>query len=208
MTWGCVGHKDRGCGAGGMGGQRGWGHTWTGVWRCGGHMGDEGHMGTQGQRGHRERDGGRVGMRGSGGGGKGQQSGCSPPPRQDVAFFDAHRTGQLVARLTADVQEFKSSFKLIISQVGPSTRPPPPPHDPPAPPLPVTVSPPPAGPAQQHPGCRLCAVPVPAVPTAHGAAAAGAARVGGRWHRAGLRAAGAVPAGTGTGNGFGGMGDM
>uniref|UniRef100_A0A8C3M5Z0 ATP binding cassette subfamily B member 8 n=1 Tax=Chrysolophus pictus TaxID=9089 RepID=A0A8C3M5Z0_CHRPC len=36
--------------------------------------------------------------------------------RQDVAFFDAHRTGQLVARLTADVQEFKSSFKLIISQ--------------------------------------------------------------------------------------------
>ncbi|XP_040521371.1 mitochondrial potassium channel ATP-binding subunit isoform X1 [Gallus gallus] len=36
--------------------------------------------------------------------------------RQDVAFFDAHRTGQLVARLTADVQEFKSSFKLVISQ--------------------------------------------------------------------------------------------
>ncbi|XP_030301758.1 ATP-binding cassette sub-family B member 8, mitochondrial isoform X1 [Calypte anna] len=37
--------------------------------------------------------------------------------RQDVAFFDATRTGQLVARLTADVQEFKSSFKLVISQV-------------------------------------------------------------------------------------------
>ncbi|XP_074841486.1 mitochondrial potassium channel ATP-binding subunit [Carettochelys insculpta] len=36
--------------------------------------------------------------------------------RQDVAFFDANRTGQLVNRLTADVQEFKSSFKLIISQ--------------------------------------------------------------------------------------------
>ncbi|XP_030301759.1 ATP-binding cassette sub-family B member 8, mitochondrial isoform X2 [Calypte anna] len=36
--------------------------------------------------------------------------------RQDVAFFDATRTGQLVARLTADVQEFKSSFKLVISQ--------------------------------------------------------------------------------------------
>ncbi|KAM6134356.1 LOW QUALITY PROTEIN: mitochondrial potassium channel ATP-binding subunit [Pterocles gutturalis] len=36
--------------------------------------------------------------------------------RQDVAFFDANRTGQLVARLTADIQEFKSSFKLAISQ--------------------------------------------------------------------------------------------
>ncbi|XP_067148342.1 mitochondrial potassium channel ATP-binding subunit, partial [Apteryx mantelli] len=36
--------------------------------------------------------------------------------RQDVAFFDANRTGQLVNRLTADVQEFKSSFKLVISQ--------------------------------------------------------------------------------------------
>ncbi|NWT06433.1 ABCB8 protein, partial [Mionectes macconnelli] len=36
--------------------------------------------------------------------------------RQDVAFFDATRTGQLVARLTADIQEFKSSFKLAISQ--------------------------------------------------------------------------------------------
>uniref|UniRef100_A0A667ZQB6 Mitochondrial potassium channel ATP-binding subunit n=1 Tax=Myripristis murdjan TaxID=586833 RepID=A0A667ZQB6_9TELE len=36
--------------------------------------------------------------------------------RQDVAFFDANRTGQLVNRLTADIQEFKSSFKLVISQ--------------------------------------------------------------------------------------------
>ncbi|XP_028934144.1 mitochondrial potassium channel ATP-binding subunit isoform X1 [Ornithorhynchus anatinus] len=36
--------------------------------------------------------------------------------RQDIAFFDANRTGQLVARLTADVQEFKSSFKLVVSQ--------------------------------------------------------------------------------------------
>ncbi|XP_061879488.1 mitochondrial potassium channel ATP-binding subunit isoform X1 [Entelurus aequoreus] len=36
--------------------------------------------------------------------------------RQDVAFFDATKTGQLVNRLTADVQEFKSSFKLVISQ--------------------------------------------------------------------------------------------
>ncbi|XP_077160782.1 mitochondrial potassium channel ATP-binding subunit isoform X3 [Paroedura picta] len=36
--------------------------------------------------------------------------------RQDVAFFDAHRTGQLVHRLTSDIQEFKSSFKMVISQ--------------------------------------------------------------------------------------------
>ncbi|NXL36704.1 ABCB8 protein, partial [Glaucidium brasilianum] len=40
----------------------------------------------------------------------------SPLGRQDVAFFDANRTGQLVNRLTADIQEFKSSFKLAISQ--------------------------------------------------------------------------------------------
>ena len=37
--------------------------------------------------------------------------------RQDVAFFDANKTGLLVNRLTADIQEFKSSFKLVISQV-------------------------------------------------------------------------------------------
>ncbi|XP_006006961.1 mitochondrial potassium channel ATP-binding subunit [Latimeria chalumnae] len=36
--------------------------------------------------------------------------------RQDVAFFDANKTGQLVNRLTSDVQEFKSCFKLVISQ--------------------------------------------------------------------------------------------
>ncbi|KAL2097815.1 hypothetical protein ACEWY4_007022 [Coilia grayii] len=36
--------------------------------------------------------------------------------RQDVAFFDGHKTGHLVNRLTADIQEFKSSFKLVISQ--------------------------------------------------------------------------------------------
>ncbi|KAJ3594530.1 hypothetical protein NHX12_003837 [Muraenolepis orangiensis] len=35
---------------------------------------------------------------------------------QDVAFFDANKTGQLVNRLTSDIQEFKSSFKLVISQ--------------------------------------------------------------------------------------------
>ncbi|XP_053116366.1 mitochondrial potassium channel ATP-binding subunit [Hemicordylus capensis] len=36
--------------------------------------------------------------------------------RREVAFFDANRTGQLVNRLTSDIQEFKSSFKLVISQ--------------------------------------------------------------------------------------------
>lgn len=37
--------------------------------------------------------------------------------RQDIAFFDANKTGQLVSRLATDVQEFKSSFKMVISQV-------------------------------------------------------------------------------------------
>ncbi|XP_027430386.2 mitochondrial potassium channel ATP-binding subunit isoform X3 [Zalophus californianus] len=37
--------------------------------------------------------------------------------QQDIAFFDAKKTGQLVSRLTTDVQEFKSSFKLVISQL-------------------------------------------------------------------------------------------
>jgi len=36
--------------------------------------------------------------------------------RQDVAFFDAHKSGEIMARLTSDVQDFKSSFKLCISQ--------------------------------------------------------------------------------------------
>ncbi|XP_072901254.1 mitochondrial potassium channel ATP-binding subunit isoform X1 [Hemitrygon akajei] len=36
--------------------------------------------------------------------------------RQDVAFYDATRTGHLVSRLTSDIQEFKSSFKLVVSQ--------------------------------------------------------------------------------------------
>lgn len=35
---------------------------------------------------------------------------------QDVAFFDAQKTGLLVNRLTSDVQEFKSAFKQVISQ--------------------------------------------------------------------------------------------
>ncbi|KAF1770190.1 hypothetical protein GCK72_002008 [Caenorhabditis remanei] len=34
----------------------------------------------------------------------------------DMAFFDSHKTGELSARLNADVQEFKSSFKLCVSQ--------------------------------------------------------------------------------------------
>lgn len=35
---------------------------------------------------------------------------------QDLAFFDKNRTGELVNRLTADIQDFKSSFKQFVSQ--------------------------------------------------------------------------------------------
>ncbi|XP_043271928.1 mitochondrial potassium channel ATP-binding subunit isoform X2 [Venturia canescens] len=35
---------------------------------------------------------------------------------QDIAFFDKHRTGEIVSRLTSDIQELKSSFKTLISQ--------------------------------------------------------------------------------------------
>uniref|UniRef100_A0A915IGS0 Mitochondrial potassium channel ATP-binding subunit n=1 Tax=Romanomermis culicivorax TaxID=13658 RepID=A0A915IGS0_ROMCU len=35
---------------------------------------------------------------------------------QDIQFFDAKRTGELVARLSTDVQEFKSCFKQAVSQ--------------------------------------------------------------------------------------------
>lgn len=35
---------------------------------------------------------------------------------QDMAFFDSNRTGELVNRLTADVQDFKSCFKQCVSQ--------------------------------------------------------------------------------------------
>ncbi|KAL1501079.1 hypothetical protein ABEB36_006473 [Hypothenemus hampei] len=35
--------------------------------------------------------------------------------KQDIAFFDAQRTGEIVTRLTGDIQDFKSSFKQIIS---------------------------------------------------------------------------------------------
>lgn len=35
---------------------------------------------------------------------------------QDISFYDSNRTGELVNRLTSDVQDFKSSFKQCISQ--------------------------------------------------------------------------------------------
>lgn len=35
--------------------------------------------------------------------------------KQDISFFDKHRTGEIVNRLTSDVQDFKSSFKQTIS---------------------------------------------------------------------------------------------
>ncbi|XP_045777786.1 mitochondrial potassium channel ATP-binding subunit isoform X2 [Maniola jurtina] len=35
--------------------------------------------------------------------------------QQDMAFFDQERTGELVNRITVDVQDFKSSFKQTIS---------------------------------------------------------------------------------------------
>nr|XP_016923824.1 mitochondrial potassium channel ATP-binding subunit [Drosophila suzukii] len=35
---------------------------------------------------------------------------------QDIAFFDENRTGELVNRLTADVQDFKTSFKQFVAQ--------------------------------------------------------------------------------------------
>nr|AHK05637.1 ATP-binding cassette transporter sub-family B member 8 [Tigriopus japonicus] len=35
---------------------------------------------------------------------------------QDIAFFDEHKSGEIISRLTTDVQDFKSAFKLCISQ--------------------------------------------------------------------------------------------
>ncbi|KAK7862914.1 hypothetical protein R5R35_002461 [Gryllus longicercus] len=35
--------------------------------------------------------------------------------KQDISFFDSNRTGDIMNRITVDVQEFKSSFKLCIS---------------------------------------------------------------------------------------------
>ncbi|RCH95323.1 ATP-binding cassette, sub-B (MDR TAP), member 8, partial [Rhizopus stolonifer] len=36
--------------------------------------------------------------------------------QQDLAFFDNHRSGELVSRLTADAAEFKSTFKQLVTQ--------------------------------------------------------------------------------------------
>ncbi|XP_046623131.1 mitochondrial potassium channel ATP-binding subunit isoform X2 [Neodiprion virginianus] len=35
---------------------------------------------------------------------------------QDMAFFDRNRTGEIVNRLTSDIQDFKSAFKMCFSQ--------------------------------------------------------------------------------------------
>ncbi|CAH2004100.1 unnamed protein product [Acanthoscelides obtectus] len=34
---------------------------------------------------------------------------------QDIAFFDKNRTGEIITRLTSDIQDFKSSFKQTVS---------------------------------------------------------------------------------------------
>lgn len=36
--------------------------------------------------------------------------------KQDIAFYDKTRSGELIDRLTSDIQDFKSSFKSCISQ--------------------------------------------------------------------------------------------
>ncbi|KAI9253020.1 ABC transporter type 1, transmembrane domain-containing protein [Sporodiniella umbellata] len=36
--------------------------------------------------------------------------------QQDLGFFDQHRSGELVSRLTADAAEFKSTFKQLVTQ--------------------------------------------------------------------------------------------
>lgn len=35
--------------------------------------------------------------------------------QQDISFFDEHRTGEIINRLTTDIQDFKSSFKQTVS---------------------------------------------------------------------------------------------
>lgn len=35
---------------------------------------------------------------------------------QDITFFDKNRSGEIVSRLTSDIQDFKSTFKTCISQ--------------------------------------------------------------------------------------------
>ena len=37
--------------------------------------------------------------------------------RQDIAFFDFHKSGDLINRITSDVQDFKHSVKQCVSQV-------------------------------------------------------------------------------------------
>ncbi|KAF7727473.1 ATP-binding cassette, sub-B (MDR TAP), member 8 [Apophysomyces ossiformis] len=36
--------------------------------------------------------------------------------QQDMSFFDSHRSGELVSRLTADVSDFKHTFKQVVTQ--------------------------------------------------------------------------------------------
>jgi len=36
--------------------------------------------------------------------------------RQDISFFDSHKSGELVGRLTTDVADFKHTFKQIVTQ--------------------------------------------------------------------------------------------
>ncbi|KAI9497326.1 P-loop containing nucleoside triphosphate hydrolase protein [Zychaea mexicana] len=36
--------------------------------------------------------------------------------RQDMSFFDSHRSGELVGRLTTDVADFKHTFKQLVTQ--------------------------------------------------------------------------------------------
>ncbi|KAI7864759.1 ABC transporter type 1, transmembrane domain-containing protein, partial [Spinellus fusiger] len=35
---------------------------------------------------------------------------------QDISFFDSHRSGELVGRLTSDVSDFKHTFKQVVTQ--------------------------------------------------------------------------------------------
>ena len=36
--------------------------------------------------------------------------------QQDLAFFDTHKSGDLVKRINDDVQTFKSDFKKLVGQ--------------------------------------------------------------------------------------------
>ncbi|XP_063984738.1 mitochondrial potassium channel ATP-binding subunit [Diachasmimorpha longicaudata] len=36
--------------------------------------------------------------------------------QQDIEFFDKNRSGEIISRLTSDIQDFKSSFKILVSQ--------------------------------------------------------------------------------------------